>query len=125
MVARAFDLVVARTGLTAAQAQASGYAVRAPMIRAVDISHYFPGAAPLHVKLAVDEKTGRLLGGQIVGRKGVAKRIDVLATALHHRLTVAGRNTYHVSPVTGENDDRHLVFVAVRARIGVVVGRSV
>ena len=89
MVVRAFDLAVACTGLTAVQAQALGYTVRAPMIKAMDGAHYFPGAAPIHVKLVVDEETGRLLGGQIAGRRGVAKRIDVLATALHHRLTVA------------------------------------
>jgi NADPH-dependent 2,4-dienoyl-CoA reductase/sulfur reductase-like enzyme len=88
MVVRVFDLVVACTGLTAAQAQDLGYTVRAPMIEAMDASHYFPGAAPMHVKLVVDEETGRLLGGQIAGRRGVAKRVDVLATALHHRLTV-------------------------------------
>ncbi|HUX76609.1 MAG TPA: FAD-dependent oxidoreductase [Anaerolineae bacterium] len=89
MVVRAFDLAVARTGLTASHAQALGYAVRAPMIEALDATHYFPGVAPIHVKLVVDDETGRLLGGQIAGRRGVAKRIDVLATALHHRLTVA------------------------------------
>jgi NADPH-dependent 2,4-dienoyl-CoA reductase/sulfur reductase-like enzyme len=89
MVVRAFDLVVARTGLTAAEAQALGYTVRAPMIKALNAAHYFPGAAPIHVKLVVDDETDRLLGGQIIGRGGVAKRVDVLATALHHRLTVA------------------------------------
>ena len=89
MVVRLFDLAVARTGLTAAQAQALGHSVRETMIRAKDISHYFPGAADIHVKLVADEKSGRLLGGQIAGRRGVAKRIDVLATALHHRLAVA------------------------------------
>jgi len=89
MVVRAFELAVARTGLTAAQARALGYTVRAPMIKALDTPHYFPGAAPLYVKLVVDERSDRLLGGQIVGQRGVAKRVDVLATALHHRLTVA------------------------------------
>ncbi len=89
MVVRAFDLAVACSGLTAARAQALGYTVRETMIKAMDSSHYFPGAAPIHVKLVVDEKTDRLLGGQIVGRRGVAKRVDVLATALHHRLSVA------------------------------------
>jgi len=89
MVVRLFDLAVARTGLTAAQARALGHTIRETMIRAKDISHYFPGVADIHVKLVADEKTGRLLGGQIAGRRGVAKRIDVLATALHHRLTVA------------------------------------
>jgi len=88
MVVRAFDLAVASTGLTAVQAQDLGYSVDTTMIKAQDASHYFPGVAPIHVKLVVDERTGRLLGGQIAGRRGVAKRIDVLATALHHRLTV-------------------------------------
>ena len=32
--------------------------------------------------------TGRLLGGQIVGGQGSAKRIDVLATALTNRMSV-------------------------------------
>jgi CoA-dependent NAD(P)H sulfur oxidoreductase len=89
MVVRAFDLVVASTGITAGKAQALGYAVEETLITAKDISHYFPGAADMHVKLVVDQQSGRLLGGQIVGRKGVAKRIDVLATALYSRLTVS------------------------------------
>jgi NADPH-dependent 2,4-dienoyl-CoA reductase/sulfur reductase-like enzyme len=58
------------------------------MIKHLNASHYFPGAAPIYVKLVVDEETGRLLGGQIAGQRGAAKRIDVLATALHHRLAV-------------------------------------
>ena len=88
MVVRAFDLVVASTGLTATQAQNQGYQVRAPLIRAKDSSHYFPGAADIHVKLVVDDSTGQLLGAQIAGQKGVAKRIDVFATALHLQLGV-------------------------------------
>ncbi len=89
MVVRAFDLAIASTGLTAAQAQDLGYTVKAPLVKAMDKAHYFPGAAPLHVKLVVDEKSKRLLGGQIVGQHSAIKRIDVLATALHHRLTVS------------------------------------
>ena len=89
MVVRAFDVAVASTGLTAAQARELGYVVRAPLVKAMDASHYFPGAARIQVKLVVDEESGRLLGGQIVGRHSAVKRIDVLATALHHRLTVS------------------------------------
>jgi len=33
-------------------------------------------------------QTGRLLGSQMIGKEGVAKRIDVLATALHQKMTV-------------------------------------
>ena len=39
-----------------------------------------PGALP--------DASGRLLGAQMAGAEGVAKRIDVLATALHARMTV-------------------------------------
>ena len=49
---------------------------------------YYPGAQPLHVRL-VYAPDGRLLGGQLAGREGAAKRIDVLATALHAGLGVA------------------------------------
>jgi pyruvate/2-oxoglutarate dehydrogenase complex dihydrolipoamide dehydrogenase (E3) component len=40
------------------------------------------------VKLIAERRTGRLLGGQIVGRAEAAKRIDVLAVALWHEATV-------------------------------------
>jgi NADPH-dependent 2,4-dienoyl-CoA reductase/sulfur reductase-like enzyme len=88
-VVRCFDLAVASTGLTATGARAEGFAVREALIHAQDISHYFPGAAEIYVKLVVEEESDRLLGGQIVGKRGVAKRVDVLATALHSRMTVA------------------------------------
>ncbi len=88
-VVRCFDLTVASTGLSARQARTTGFDARETKIQAKDISHFFPGAADIHVKLVVDGETDRLLGGQIVGERGVAKRIDVLATALYNRMTIA------------------------------------
>jgi NADPH-dependent 2,4-dienoyl-CoA reductase/sulfur reductase-like enzyme len=88
MVVRCFDLAVATTGLTSGEARAAGYDVEETMIQAKDISHYFPGAADIHVKLVAENRSGRLLGGQIAGQKGVAKRVDVLATALYSGLTI-------------------------------------
>ena len=88
MVVRCFDLAVAATGLNAAHARDAGYDIRETLIQAKDITHYFPGVADIHVKLIVDGDSSRLLGGQIAGQKGVAKRIDVLATALYNRMTI-------------------------------------
>jgi NADPH-dependent 2,4-dienoyl-CoA reductase/sulfur reductase-like enzyme len=88
MVVRCFDLAVASTGVTTAEAEAAGHTVRATMIRDNDIAGYFPGVADMNVKLVADAATDRLLGGQIVGPQVVAKRVDVLATALHNRMTV-------------------------------------
>lgn len=51
-------------------------------------AHYYPNAKDIVVKLLAEKGTGRLLGGQIIGEEGAAKRIDVIATALTHNLTV-------------------------------------
>jgi NADPH-dependent 2,4-dienoyl-CoA reductase/sulfur reductase-like enzyme len=89
MVVRCFELGVASTGLTAAAARDLGYDVQETGIQAKDLSHYFPGAADIHVKLVVDGPSQQLLGGQVVGPHCGVKRIDTLATALHGRMTVA------------------------------------
>lgn len=49
---------------------------------------YYPGSFMLTIKLLFSPDDGKLLGAQVVGRKGVDKRIDVLATAIRHGLTV-------------------------------------
>ena len=43
---------------------------------------YYPGARPIHLKLLFSTPDGRVLGAQAVGREGVEKRIDVIATAI-------------------------------------------
>ena len=49
---------------------------------------YYPGTAPMHLKLLFAPDDGRILGAQIVGYDGVDKRIDVLATAIRAGMTV-------------------------------------
>ncbi len=87
-VAKVFDLQVARTGLTEREAAAQGFAVHSQRITTQDRAHYYPGGAQLDVKLIMDQASRRLLGAQLVGAEGAAKRIDVLATALYARMTV-------------------------------------
>jgi len=55
-----------------------------------DHKAYYPGATPLRARITGDLSTGRLLGAQLMGVWGaeVSKRIDVLATALFHEMTV-------------------------------------
>lgn len=53
-----------------------------------DHASYFPGSKQLSLKIVYDPATGRLLGGQAYGEAGVEKRIDVLATALHGKMTL-------------------------------------
>ena len=85
---KVFDLEVASTGLGLAEARAAGLDAVATDEVSRSRAKYYPGSSPLHVRL-VHTREGRLLGGQLAGREGVAKRVDVLATALYAALTVA------------------------------------
>jgi NADPH-dependent 2,4-dienoyl-CoA reductase/sulfur reductase-like enzyme len=86
-VVKVFDLEVARTGLGLEEARAAGLVARATDVVSRSRAKYYPGSSPLHVRL-VHAPGGRLLGGQLAGREGAAKRIDVLATALHAGMSV-------------------------------------
>jgi NADPH-dependent 2,4-dienoyl-CoA reductase/sulfur reductase-like enzyme len=88
VVVKVFDLEVASTGLGLAEAQAAGLDAVATDEVSRSRAKYYPGSSPLHVRL-VHTREGRLLGGQLAGREGAAKRVDVLATALYAGLTVA------------------------------------
>jgi NADPH-dependent 2,4-dienoyl-CoA reductase/sulfur reductase-like enzyme len=87
VVVKVFDLEVASTGLGLAEAQAAGLDAVATDEVSRSRAKYYPGSSPLHVRL-VHTREGRLLGGQLAGREGAAKRVDVLATALHAGFSV-------------------------------------
>ncbi|MDQ1422817.1 MAG: hypothetical protein QOD72_315 [Acidimicrobiaceae bacterium] len=80
---------VARTGLTTAEATAAGFDHAAVTITATTKAGYFPGAEKMDVRFVIEQGSGRLLGAQIVGGAGAAKRIDVCAVALTAEMTVA------------------------------------
>lgn len=82
------DLEVGSTGLTAAQASSEGCDPATTTITGTDRAHYYPNAASTTVTLVADRGSGRLLGGQITGRTGVAGRTNVIATALHGGMDV-------------------------------------
>ena len=85
-VSKVFDLEVARTGLSRAQAEEAGFAAAAASVHAPSRARYLGGKDML-VRLVADRASGRLLGAQMAGPEG-AKRIDVLAAALDARMTV-------------------------------------
>jgi NADPH-dependent 2,4-dienoyl-CoA reductase/sulfur reductase-like enzyme len=85
---KVFSLEVARTGLQEKEIQELGLSFAAAKIDTYTRARYYPGTGPMTVKILAEKKTGRLLGGQIVGREGAGKRIDTLAAALHAGFTV-------------------------------------
>ncbi|MDQ1667148.1 MAG: hypothetical protein QOH75_3179 [Actinomycetota bacterium] len=87
-VSKVCDLEIARTGLREPEALAAGLRFVTVTVEASTRAAYFPGAAPMTVKMLAELRSGRLLGAQIVGREGSAKRIDTCAVALWHEMTV-------------------------------------
>lgn len=79
---------VARTGLQEKEIRRLGLEFVQAKIESRTRAGYYPGAGKITVKVLAEKGSGRLLGGQIVGIEGAAKRIDVIATALHAAFTV-------------------------------------
>jgi NADPH-dependent 2,4-dienoyl-CoA reductase/sulfur reductase-like enzyme len=98
-VVKVFDVVAARTGLREHEAAAAGFRAVTTQSAPDDHKAYYPTAHPITVRVTGDGGSGRLLGAQLVGRLGteVAKRIDVLAAALHHGMTVEGLSELDLS----------------------------
>ncbi|UQT55648.1 FAD-dependent oxidoreductase [Streptomyces durmitorensis] len=87
-VSKVCDLEIARTGLREKEARAAGLQYATVTIESTSRAGYYPGAAVMTVKMLAERLTGRLLGVQIVGREGAAKRVDIAAVALTARMTV-------------------------------------
>lgn len=87
-VTKVGPLEVARTGLTESEAAGAGFVADATVSTSTTRAGYYPGAAPITTKLVVERGTARILGGQIVGEEGAAKRIDVVALAVWNAMTV-------------------------------------
>ncbi|MFE1231865.1 FAD-dependent oxidoreductase [Streptomyces sp. NPDC058745] len=87
-VSKVCDLEIARTGLREKEAREVGLEYVTVTVESTSRAGYYPGAAPMTVKMLAERRTGRLLGVQIVGREGAAKRVDVAAVALTAGMTV-------------------------------------
>lgn len=87
-VSKVCDLEIGRTGLREKDADAAGFTYVTATIESTGRAGYYPGADTMTVKMIAERVSGRLLGVQIVGRDGAAKRIDVAAVALTARMTV-------------------------------------
>ena len=87
-ITKVCDLEVARSGRQEKERKSLGIDFVPGRIESSTRAGYYPGAGPITVKLLAEKGTGRLLGGQIVGKEGAGKRIDIVAVALHAGFTV-------------------------------------
>ncbi|MFC6618894.1 hypothetical protein [Deinococcus radiophilus] len=86
---RTFELGVALTGVTQAQAEGAGLDAVSVDLSSTDSAGYHVSSQPVHIRLTGEKGTGRLLGAQIVAENHLAaKRIDVIAALLGVGATV-------------------------------------
>lgn len=104
-VLRAFDVIVARTGLLPNEATAAGFTAITTIAVVDDHKGYFPGAEKMTIRVTADKESHKILGAQLVGKYGseVAKRADVFATAIYNGMTVEAFSDLDLtySPVVG------------------------
>lgn len=86
-IVKVFELMIAATGWNEKRLSASGRDYK--VIHSHPNSHagYYPGAQQMSLKLIFDAKSGEILGAQGIGKEGVDKRIDVIATAIRGGIT--------------------------------------
>ena len=84
-----FGLQVATTGWNEKRLRAAGRPHRAIHTHPASHASYYPGADAMALKLLVDPRSDVILGAQGVGRSGVDKRIDVIATAMTGGITAS------------------------------------
>ncbi len=87
-VVKVFEMTAGGTGMTESELRAEGMDFRKVYTHQNGHAAYYPGTAPLFLKVLFSPQDGKLLGGQVLGWDGVDKRIDVLAVALRAGMTV-------------------------------------
>ena len=86
-IVKVFDLAVATTGWNEKRLKAANIEYRAIHTHPGSHAGYYPGAETLSLKLLINPVSGEIYGAQGIGKDGVDKRIDVIATAIRGGLT--------------------------------------
>ncbi|MFO1435936.1 MAG: FAD-dependent oxidoreductase [Gammaproteobacteria bacterium] len=87
-IVKIFEMTGGGTGSNEKTLQRIGKPYKKIYLHPSGHASYYPGTAPMQMKILFTPDTGQLLGAQVVGYDGVDKRIDVLATALRAKMTV-------------------------------------
>lgn len=87
-IVRVFAHSAGLTGWTERRLKLAGIPYQTVTVNASSHASYYPGAETITLKILWDPADGRILGAQAVGKDGIDKRLDILATALRGNLTI-------------------------------------
>ncbi len=86
-ITKVFDLTIATTGIKEEEAEEAGFSPVSLTVNVPNHAGYYPGFKNFVLRGVFDRNSGRLLGAEALGKSGVNKRIDVLASAIYSELT--------------------------------------
>ena len=116
-VVKVFEHNVGRTGLTEIEARQAGFDTITILEPGPEWANYYPGGKQILVKLVTEKSSGKLLGVQAVGPGEIAKRIDVIATALTFSCSVedlANLDLSYAPPYNSAMDPLHQAANVIR-----------
>ncbi|NLP00617.1 MAG: FAD-dependent oxidoreductase [Clostridiaceae bacterium] len=96
-ILKAFDLTVATTGCNEKALKVAGIDYEKSFTFSASNASYYPGATYMTIKLLFGKNSGKIFGAQIIGYKGVDKRIDVIATAIKAGMSVSDLTNLELS----------------------------
>lgn len=103
VVSSAYGMEIAVTGLNAQAAEAAGMGIVSGRVRTLSKPYYFPGAEPIIIKMIVEKSTRRIVGAQIIG-DGAAERVNLLAFAMTHGISIDAISTMEYCYAPPVND---------------------
>ena len=83
-----FDYTLATTGISEEKCKMLDIKYKKIIITPFCHATYYPGASEMMVKVIYCEKEKILLGAQVIGKEGVDKVSDILATAIRSKLNI-------------------------------------
>ncbi|WP_455675283.1 CoA-disulfide reductase, partial [Pradoshia sp.] len=123
-IAKVFDLSVASTGSNEKILKRQGVPYEVVHVTPNSHAGYYPGAAQLNLKLIFDKETGRIYGAQAVGKDGVDKRIDVIATAIKGNMTVIDLPDIEIAYAPPYSSAKDPVNMAGYAAVNIMEGMA-
>ena len=123
VVVRVMDMNVGKTGLTEREAKEAGHEFISVLVAGHDRPHYMPGAKLISVRLIVDVATRKVLGMQGGGEGEIAKRVDVVASALTFGGTVNDLFDIDLSYAPPYNSPIDNVAVAANSAMNKLAGK--
>ena len=87
-IIKVFEMTIATTGNNEKILKKNNISYQRSFTHSPSHAGYYPGASAISLKLLFSPADGKILGAQAVGKEGVDKRIDVIATAIRAGLTI-------------------------------------